>query len=392
MPTRLDRRHFVQLALGAGALIGAAACSQPAASPTAAPKPTAPPATAAPAKPTAAPAAKPAAQATAPAKTAATAPAKPAGATAAPAKALTQRMKWRHGLLTAKGDAGFYYMAAENDIDKKWGLEIEMVGIDSDATVTKAIVAGEIDSADISVAGPLSAIEEGADLKFIGGPMAGLPHMLWARNDMKKPEDLYGKNVGTSAPGALPEVIVRALMQKHNLDESKVNFVAVGASGLIPGLLSGKIDAVMQSFEYEDEVTSTGQYHAMLSFAQELPNMLRGAVVVNGKKLRDNPDAVAAFAAADTDAIRYAIKNPDAAAELSAKLAGGSKEDKLKTIKGFIDRKLPRPDFTLTQSDLDYMQKLQVSLKRQREVMPIDKIADLGVQKRVVAALGEFKW
>ncbi len=391
--SHLKRRRFLQFALGGAALLGVTACGQPAASPTAAPKaaaPTAPPAkpTAAPAKPTAAPAAKPAEKAAAP-----TSAPKPAAATAAPAKPVAGTpVAWKHGVLTAKGDAGFYFMAAEHGIAQKWGINLEMVPIDSDATVTKALVAGEIDSADISVAGPLSAIEEGADIKFIGGPMAGIPHMLWSRKDMTKPQDLLGKTVGTSAPGALPEVIVRALAQKYKLDESKINFVAVGASGLVPSLIAGKIDAVMQSFEFEEQIMATGQHHAMLGFAEELPNMLRGAVSVSGKKLRDAPEAVAAFAAADTDGIRYAIKNPEAAADLTIKLAGGEKSDRLKVIHGFIERKLPRPDFGLTEQDLNYMQQQQVALQRQKAVMPIDKIADLSVQKRVIAALGEFKW
>ena len=53
---------------------------------------------------------------------------------------------WRHGVVEAKSDAGFVFMAAEGGFGKKEGLDIKMVQFKGDAIALRALLAGDLDS------------------------------------------------------------------------------------------------------------------------------------------------------------------------------------------------------------------------------------------------------
>ena len=49
---------------------------------------------------------------------------------------------WRHGAVQPKGDAGFWYMAAEGGFAKQQGLDMKMLALNSDVLLLKALIAG----------------------------------------------------------------------------------------------------------------------------------------------------------------------------------------------------------------------------------------------------------
>ena len=61
--------------------------------------------------------------------------------------AAAQQLKtWRHGVLEAKSDAGFVFMASKGGFAEKQGLKIEIMQFKGDALALKAMLAGELDS------------------------------------------------------------------------------------------------------------------------------------------------------------------------------------------------------------------------------------------------------
>ena len=64
---------------------------------------------------------------------------------------------WRHGTVAPKGDAGFFYMAAEGGFAKQQGLDLKMLAFQNDTLMLKALVAGELDTFEGSPISPLIA-------------------------------------------------------------------------------------------------------------------------------------------------------------------------------------------------------------------------------------------
>ena len=57
------------------------------------------------------------------------------------APASAQEKVWRHGLLEAKSDSGFLYMASKRDFAQKLGLKLEFVPVKADTIELKAALA-----------------------------------------------------------------------------------------------------------------------------------------------------------------------------------------------------------------------------------------------------------
>src|SRR4030088_1595018 len=86
---------------------------------------------------------------------------------AAPASA-QQPAPWRHGVLEAKSDAGFVFMASKGGFMEKQGLKVEMLQFKGDALALKALIAGVLDTYEGSPGGPMLAASNGGNLKALG--------------------------------------------------------------------------------------------------------------------------------------------------------------------------------------------------------------------------------
>jgi len=86
--------------------------------------------------------------------------------TCAQAQAQTGKL-WRHGILSPKADSGFMEMAAKRGFAEREGLKLELVEFKDDPIGLKALLAGEIDSYEGGVQGPIAADVRGGDIKII---------------------------------------------------------------------------------------------------------------------------------------------------------------------------------------------------------------------------------
>ncbi len=93
---------------------------------------------------------------------------------------------WRHGLLNAKADAGFFMMSAKHGFAEKQGLKIELMQIKDDQIGLKALIAGELDSFEGGPQGVISADARGADARIMGCHWVVVPHGIYVRGDISK--------------------------------------------------------------------------------------------------------------------------------------------------------------------------------------------------------------
>src|SRR5262249_38734835 len=144
--------------------------------------------------------------------------------------AAAQQLKtWRHGIVQAKSDSGFVFMAANGGFAEKYGLKIEMVQFTGDALALKALLAGELDSYEGSPGGPMLAASQGADLRLLGCYWPTLTYGIYARQSIATAHDLRGKSMAISAPGALPDLLARAVLEQNGIPGSEVRFAVMGS-------------------------------------------------------------------------------------------------------------------------------------------------------------------
>lgn len=123
------------------------------------------------------------------------------------------------------------------------GLEIQWIVVNSNVVVT-ALLAGEIDVAGIA-GSSMRAAARGAPLKANFFPYDKSLFVLMGAPNIKRVQDLKGKVIGTTGPGASTEVAASMVLQHHGMDPKKdVTFMTIGgAETSITAMRNGIIQA-----------------------------------------------------------------------------------------------------------------------------------------------------
>ena len=193
---------------------------------------------------------------------------------------------WRHGLIMPKSDAGILLMAAQRGFFKKVGLDVEIVTIKDDQILTKATIAGDLDSFEGGPSGALIAASRGADIKVIGCTWLIVPHGIFVHDDITAMDQLKGKTIAISSPGAFPDIFAKGALAHFNIPADAVKYASLGGDlDRYKALVAHVVDAAVVSGEYAP--IAAKEHIKMLVSAQEaLPQFVRMCLQATGKTLR----------------------------------------------------------------------------------------------------------
>jgi NitT/TauT family transport system substrate-binding protein len=228
---------------------------------------------------------------------------------AAPAGA--QELKpWKHGVIEPKGDAGFMLMVGQHDFAAKHGLKLEIVAMKNGAIAHKALLAGELDSIESSPGAAILAGARGADVKIVGCDWPGVPHGLMVREGIDKIADLKGKTVAVAAPGSLPNLLFKAMLDKDKVPESEVRVANLGGDlDRYKAVVAGVADAGIVAAEFMAVAPKT--IRMLVRGRDVLPNYVRLCLTMTGKTLAARREDAINFVAAEMDALHYAASHRD---------------------------------------------------------------------------------
>jgi ABC-type nitrate/sulfonate/bicarbonate transport system substrate-binding protein len=242
--------------------------------------------------------------------------------------AMAQEMTWRHGTVAPKGDAGIIYMAPEKGFDKQNGVTITMTALNGDALLTKALLAGELDSYEGNPGGPMIAAAKGGDIRIIGCSWPGLPYSIYTKPEIKSLSELKGKAIAVSDPGALPDLFARAALRSAGLDPNKdVQYVRAGSDAdRVKALVVGIVAAAPSSSEFAAKAPQLG-LKVLVQAKDVTPDYMRNCYITTGKALSTKRKAAVAFLAAEMKGLSYALDHEAETNTLSNKLAGAKPDD-----------------------------------------------------------------
>jgi NitT/TauT family transport system substrate-binding protein len=121
------------------------------------------------------------------------------------------------------------FIGMRDGIFAQEGLEIQSIQVSTNVVVT-ALLSGEIDVAAIA-GSSMRAAARGAALKAIFFPYYKSLFVLMGAPGIKRVQDLRGKIIGTTAPGATTEIAASMVLEHYGLDPKKeVSFRVVGGA------------------------------------------------------------------------------------------------------------------------------------------------------------------
>lgn len=310
---------------------------------------------------------------------------------AASASEAQELKPWRHGVVEAKSDAGFVFMAAKGGFAEKQGLKLDMMQFKGDALALRALLAGELDSYEGSPGAPIIAGSRGADIKITGCYWPGLTYGIYAKPSITKPEDLKDKAMAISSPGALPDLVARAVLEKYKIASSDVRFSIMGSdSDRFKAVSAGIVDAAAASTEFVPIAEKSG-IKLLVHAHDVVPNYLRFCTYVSGKALAARGEDAAKFLAAEMTAWKFAMANRDKVIALTHEVTNSKPDDPRpayifdEVIRySAIDPAMPIPVEKLT-----WMRDLLIKTGNLTVPVEISKLIDEAPRKRALELLAK---
>jgi NitT/TauT family transport system substrate-binding protein len=212
------------------------------------------------------------------------------------------------------------FSAVENGYFKEEGLEVELIKCDW-KTYKDTLALGGYDITQHLVMYFLKPIEQGLDVKFLGGIHTGcLRIQAGAKSNIQSVEDLRGKRIGVPGMGTPPFVFANRVLKRHGIDAGKEiewKVFPVGELGL--AIDKGEVDAVATSEPIGSMLLASGKVRNTADQAadESFKDEYCCEVVANGKWLSANPKTAAAATRALLKGAKYVQANPAAAARMS---------------------------------------------------------------------------
>lgn len=207
---------------------------------------------------------------------------------------------------TINGAAAHY--ASANGIFDKYGLDVQLLGVDGGPDAVRALLSGQMDLCQISGPAVINANLVGADLAIIGGIINQQLYSLMVTPDIKTAADLKGKSLAVSEPGSASDSILKFGLQQLGLDPNQdVIIVSVGnRAARIAAMEAGSVAGTVVAAPESGRAKTLG-FKAMLTPEDMQVPHQHTAVVVRKEYLSENPEIATNFIKAISEAI-YLMK------------------------------------------------------------------------------------
>src|SRR5499425_860833 len=292
------------------------------------------------------------------------------------ANALAEPVKLGYAALTAGQVAP--WMAKEAGYFTKYGIEAELIYIPAVAA-TQALIAGEIQLAQVTGVSTSGAILAGADVRIIASVQDRLAGSIYARPEIKTPEDLKGKKIGISRFGAVSETAVAMFLARFGLKRG--TDVAIIQMGGLPEIVTamerGGIDAGFASPPNSSRAKRLGMRELFDIDAMGI-ELQQTCITVTTKYLREHRPVVKSFVQAYAEGLHRFVTDRDFSIRVLKKYLRIDEKEFLEDAYAFYSprvQKIPYPTLKGIQFILDAMAEKQ---PRARKASP-ESFVDLSL-------------
>ncbi|MBP6994593.1 MAG: ABC transporter substrate-binding protein [Phycicoccus sp.] len=222
-----------------------------------------------------------------------------------------------------------FWVAQDQGIFAKNGLAATITQAPNFAASAPSLLNGQMQFANAATAPIITAIAQDMPIQIVAGVQAEPKDtnegdegvMVPTDSPIKRPKDLQGKIVATSAIGSGPYVGVMANYLADGGAPDGINWVVITLSEQIAALEKGQVDAIIASEPFTAAARKAGFISAFAAYRPDgldvIPAGFPDAVLVaSAAYLKDNHDTAAKMRQAMIEANDYAQNNPDAVRKL----------------------------------------------------------------------------
>ena len=173
--------------------------------------------------------------------------------------AQTNPQKLTVGYTPISGAALPFFIAVEEKLFQKYGLEVSPVFMGGSPLINSAILAGEFPIGYTGGGAIISSRLAGSDLIAIASPLSVLTIDAWAKPEIKTVNDLRGKRIGVTRFGASTHFAALSMLDSAGIKSNEVVFIQNGGVGeSLAALIGGRVDASLIGYPFGLRAKSAG--------------------------------------------------------------------------------------------------------------------------------------
>ena len=217
------------------------------------------------------------------------------------------------------------FVGIDKGIFKEAGFDVTVQPSTGSGFAAIAVGAGKADFGLGNPAAVVRSVLKGVKVKIIGAFADGTTVGFAANKRYPKIEQVLGKTVGTSLKDGT-RVVLPLLLEKQDLDSSKVKWINADPSTYAQILLSGQVDFISATIDGDmprlekiaEKQGKTVYFHPFFEWGYDMS--FGYALTTSAKRIEENPDQVKAFAQALVKAVKWAMSNPEGGSKIMIKL------------------------------------------------------------------------
>ncbi|HEX5605963.1 MAG TPA: ABC transporter substrate-binding protein [Candidatus Binatia bacterium] len=223
-------------------------------------------------------------------------------------------LKIRIGTCAVTGGFVHLYTALDHRLFDKYGIQAEHVVVRGGNVAMAALAADEISFLYCNADANIARIGAGADGKLVAAVLIGLPYVVLACKDIKKPADLKGKSIGVTRPGDFAYRLAKEFLKKFNLSDKEVTLATVG--GTPTERYAALAQDVFQATLIQPPLDARGRkdgFNVIYRLKDLGFPFIYSSLFTNSRSLRERPEIVQKAVAGLAEAIYFVEKNPQLA-------------------------------------------------------------------------------
>jgi NitT/TauT family transport system substrate-binding protein len=296
------------------------------------------------------------------------------------AKAFAESIKLGYAALSGAHVA--VWMAKEGGYFSKHGIDAELIYIPAVAA-TQALIAGEIQLAQTTGVSTSGAILAGADVRIVASSLNRIVGFIYARPEIKTPEQLKGKKLGVSRFGTVSEMGATIFLERFGLKRG--TDVAIIQMGGLPEIVTamerGGIDSGFASPPNSTRAKRLGMRELFDIDALGI-ELQQTCITVTTKYLREHRPIVKSFVQAYAEGLHRFATDRDFSVQVMKKYLRVDEKEMLADAYDFYAprlQKIPYPTLKGIKFILDGVAETQ---PRARNVAP-ESFVDLSLLQEI---------
>jgi NitT/TauT family transport system substrate-binding protein len=259
------------------------------------------------------------------------------------------------------------WIAKDGGYLAKHGVDADLIYIPA-TTATQALIAGEIQLAQVTGVSTAGAILSGADVKIIASVQNKLAGSIYARPEIKSPEQLKGKRLGISRYGALSDTAVTIFLEHYGLKRG--TDVAVLQMGGLPEVITALDRGAIQAGFANPPQTIRARHLGMIDFFDLNSlgvELQQTCLTVTTKYLREHRPVVKSFLEAYAESLQRFMTDRDFSIQVMKKYLRLEDKELLDDAYAFYSvrlEKIPYPTIKGIKFILDQMAETHPAAKK----------------------------